>query len=352
MGLLTDEDYIHRISGGLRNFKRLSGRKYECSCPSCGDSAKDSRKARGSFYIKGGEWKYHCFNCGYSASIGYLIADLFPEHHSSYTRDTFRESGSSNRKRLPREDIASSMGFMSVTKNSFRDGVVLNALRSAVSLPSDHPVPQYLLGRRKLPTDVLEAFWYASEFKHWVNSMLPGKFSPEQLEMDEPRVVIPFFNKDGLIYAFQGRAIEDGVKPKYYTIKFADSNHKIYNAEQVDRSKPIKVTEGLINSLFLSNAVATNDANLIRAAEYFKPSETILVWDNEPRNEHIRERMTVAIGLGYRVVIWPNSLPEGADINDLVKDWGYTSEQLDDIILKNSFKGIKANVEYHRWINL
>src|SRR4051812_23242779 len=57
--------YIGILSTRLRNFKRKSGELYNFSCPLCGDSDRDKRKARGYIYVKQGKYRYHCHNgCG------------------------------------------------------------------------------------------------------------------------------------------------------------------------------------------------------------------------------------------------------------------------------------------------
>jgi len=55
----------------------------------------------------------------------------------------------------------------------------------------------------------------------------------------------------------------------------------------VDSTKKIYVTEGPIDSLFLANAVATADANLSNAGNYYDKENLVLVFDNEPRNNRI-----------------------------------------------------------------
>ena len=45
------EHAIINLSPKLRNFHQVSGSAYRCSCPVCGDSAKDHTKTRGNFYF-------------------------------------------------------------------------------------------------------------------------------------------------------------------------------------------------------------------------------------------------------------------------------------------------------------
>ena len=60
----TQLTYINRISSGLRNFRRNND-KWIFSCPLCGDSKKDRRKARGEIYEKDNIVWFYCHNqCG------------------------------------------------------------------------------------------------------------------------------------------------------------------------------------------------------------------------------------------------------------------------------------------------
>ncbi len=90
---------------------------------------------------------------------------------------------------------------------------------------------------------------------------MPNKFP--NLQGDHPRVVIPFFDRGGKFFAFQGRAFGKE-QPKYITIKFDESKQKIYGLDRLDLNKPVMITEGPIDSLFLDNAIALAgaDANL------------------------------------------------------------------------------------------
>lgn len=60
MEFLTNK-FMSQLSGRLRNFKQTSDRTYNFSCPFCGDSDKNKRKARG--YIYGDASSFHCHNC-------------------------------------------------------------------------------------------------------------------------------------------------------------------------------------------------------------------------------------------------------------------------------------------------
>ena len=78
----------------------------------------------------------------------------------------------------------------------------------------NHPVKQFVQ-KRKIPTNLHFELFFAQKFYKWVNSIVPNKF--QALTNDHPRLVIPFFDEDNKMFAFQGRAFGKE-NPKYITI--------------------------------------------------------------------------------------------------------------------------------------
>ena len=68
------------------------------------------------------------------------------------------------------------------------------------------------------------------------------------------RLIIPFYTKDNHIEYFQGRTLKN-LEPKYMNRCSAETH--LYNRDFIDKSKPVFVLEGPIDSLFIENAVAT-----------------------------------------------------------------------------------------------
>ena len=57
--------------------------------------------------------------------------------------------------------------------------------------------------------------FFVNKFYEWVNTIIPNKFP--SLENDHPRIVIPFFDENNKMFAFQGRSF-NSENPKYITI--------------------------------------------------------------------------------------------------------------------------------------
>ena len=175
------------------------------------------------------------------------------------------------------------------------------------------------------------------------------KIEKEGLKEDDPRLVIPFYNKDKCLVSFQGRALGES-KMRYITVKLDDDNHKIFGMDRIDLDDPEKdvyVTEGPIDSMFLDNAIATADSNLRSAAKHIDKSKLVLVFDNEPRNKDICRQMEECIEEHYKIVVWPEMIEE-KDINEMILN-GFSSDEIQDIISKNTFQNLRAKIEFINW---
>jgi len=123
---------------------------------------------------------------------------------------------------------------------------------------------------------------------------------------------------------------------------------QLYFAEDlINEEELIYVLEGPIDSMFLENAVATADSNLESITDVLDKSKVVLVFDNEPRNKEIVFKMEHAIDNHFNVVIWPEMIEE-KDINDMVLS-GFSPDEIQDIISKNTFVNLRAKMEFVSW---
>ena len=173
-----------------------------------------------------------------------------------------------------------------------------------------------------------------------VNKVKPGTF--KNTDKDYPRLIIPFYDESGKLFAFQGRAFGKE-QPKYITIKLDESKQKVYGLERVNFLQPIKVVEGPLDSLFLDNCLASAGADLKNVKKSLPEDQITYIYDNEPRNREIIKHMYSVIDKGYSLVIWPDDLKH-KDINDMIIS-GLTSEQITDIIHNNTFSGLAATAK-------
>ena len=163
------------------------------------------------------------------------------------------------------------------------------------------------------------------------------------MDGEHPRMVIPFRDSNGDIFAYQGRAFGKE-KPKYITIILDESVPKIFGLDRVDTSRDIFVVEGSLDSLFINNCIAVAQSDL-RVPQY--KTNSVLIPDNEPRNRQIVTQLERAIDDGYRVVVWPDYVRQ-KDINDMVLS-GMDAVEIMDIIHTNTVSGLSAKARLQEW---
>ena len=129
---------------------------------------------------------------------------------------------------------------------------------------------------------------------------------------------------------------------RYITIILDESKPKLYGLDSVNYDKPIFIVEGPFDSLFLDNSIAMagSDVN-IRSLGW---SNYIWVYDNEPRNRQIIDRISAAIDRGDKVVIFPDHIVE-KDINDMV----LAGHNVNSLVQSNTYSGLEAKLKLTKW---
>ena len=316
-----DTKYIGLVSSRLQKFKKVKNNLYNFRCPICGDSQKNKNKARGYFYSVKLNTNYKCHNCGSSLSFNNFLKEIDPTLYKEYTLEKFKEgfTGKNFVVDEPKFDF---------TKPSFR---------SKLDLPKASEVPlarEYLEERKLNP----EKFYFANKFKEWTNTQ---KQTFSTIGRDECRIIIPIYDVDSNLIGFQGRALQSSAN-KYITVMLVDDAPKIYGLDQVDFSKSIYIVEGPFDSTFVENAVAMCGSDIdIRK---FGWSDCVYVFDNEPRNREIVNRISKTINRGDKVIIWPTSI-EKKDINDMV----LAGLNVMDVLKSNTYSGLKAKIKFNNW---
>jgi hypothetical protein len=229
----------------------------------------------------------------------------------------------------------------------FRKSGPLKNLKKVSQLSPDHRVKR-LVDARKIPTPYHAKLFSCPNFKQFTNDLVPGKFDEDSLKRDETRLLIPFFDKDKRLHAYQGRAVYES-KLKYITIILDDSVPKVYGLDTVDFNKVVYVMEGPIDSMFIDNSIATAGGDLVSALGDLTASRSsmVIVYDNEPRSRETIKKLDKAIMQGYNVVIWPENL-EHKDINDMILS-GLTSEFIQFILKSNTYRDLAAKLALTRW---
>jgi hypothetical protein len=321
----------------LRNFAKKNDYLWNYSCPVCGDSKTNPRKARGYIYKFKQDLLVKCHKCGYSTNIGNLIKYLDSNLYDEYVVERYKTGATRYNDHKEIADVLPPTVELDLIDSTLDD------LSRIDRMLEDHPAVRYIADR-KIPKDKWHLLYFAPKFKTYVNT-ITAKFQEPILD-EQPRLVIPFFNTHGKVVAFQGRAFGKE-EPKYYTIKIDEDEEKIYGLERVDYSKRIYVVEGPIDSLFLPNSIAVSGASFDTPTIRKLLTNATIIMDNEPRSKDITRQLAKYIDKGYNVVMYPDTVKE-KDINDMILS-GKSPDQILHLINNNTFSGVEAKLKFTEW---
>jgi len=209
--------------------------------------------------------------------------------------------------------------------------------RKKLDLPraSEVPIAKEYLERRKLDPS---KFFFTNKFKQWTNT---HKKTFDNITRDESRIVIPLYDDKNNLTGFQGRSLVPN-SVKYITVMINEEAPKIYGLDKVKTEKPIYILEGPFDSTLVENSVAMCGSDLdIRT---FGWCDYIWVFDNEPRNREIVERISKTINRGDQVVIWPSNIEE-KDVNDMT----LSGHDVKSVLKSNTYSGLKAKIKFNNW---
>jgi hypothetical protein len=194
----------------------------------------------------------------------------------------------------------------------------------------------------------LSDLYLCKSFYKFTNSLVPNKFP--SLDGDHPRLLIPFRDEKGEIFAYQGRAFGDE-QPKYITIRLDNEHDKIFGLDKVVNDKDILVVEGPLDSLFLDNCIAVAGSDFSKplsvGGKLITNGQLTIVFDNEPRNLEICKQIKRTIQQGRKVVLWPATVIQ-KDINDMILS-GLVKEEIEEIIKMNTFSMAEAQLRFVEW---
>ena len=318
---LVDSKYIGLVSSRLQKFKRVKADLYNFRCPICGDSQKHKNKARGYFYQVKTNTNYKCHNCGASLSFNNFLKQIDTTLHKQYCLEKFRD-GHTGKNFVVDEP-----------KFDFNKPV----FKKQIDLPraSEVPIAKQYLEKRKLdPTK----FYFASKFKKWANTQ---KQTFDNLYKDDSRIVIPMYDTDLNLIGFQGRSLGPS-SVKYITVMINDDAPKIYGLDKVNETKPIYIIEGPFDSTLVENSVAMCGSDIdIRT---FGWSNYIWVYDNEPRNREIVQRISKSLDRGDKGIIWPNEIKQ-KDINDMI----LAGHNVMSVLECNTYSDLEGTLKLTNW---
>lgn len=335
-----EEKYLSLLSGRLRNFKRKSSNLYNFSCPFCGDSHTDKRKARGYVYREGMNSKFYCHNCNKTMKLKRFIKEIDESLYKEMLKEEFLENKTSK------------IEIKEEPPKKFESNIHLSKIKNMLELSTNHKAKKLLI-ERKIPKKHYAKFYYVDNFFAWVNEIIPNKFSKEALLHDESRLILPCFDKNGTFHALTARSFQKDSKAKYISIIFDETVPKIYGLDRLNQNTKFYVVEGAIDSLFIDNCIAVTGGDLASQLNTLPNIDKIrdnavLIFDNEPRNKDVISRMKKAMVQGYKVVIWPDNI-KYKDINEMIKN-DMIIEDIMNIIDENIYSDMfHFNIRIAKW---
>ena len=322
-----DVKYINLISPRLNLFSRKKADLYNFRCPYCGDSQKRRNKARGYLFKIKNDFVFKCHNCGMGRTLSNFLKDQDSFLHDQYVMEKFKEGKSGKGTTVPKP------------KFNFKEPKFVKhdtGLEKISDLNISHPARVYLEQRG---IKDLEYFYYCPKFKEWTNSQ---KKTFDTLRQDGPRIIIPFKDKQGNLFGYQGRSLAPTAKIRYITIMLDEEQPKIFGLDRINTDESIYIVEGPFDSTFIKNSVAMagSDADI----RSFNWSDHIWIFDNEPRNREIVARISKVIDRGDKVVIWPTTIKE-KDINDM----HLAGHDVQSLVDCNVYQGLEATLKFNTW---
>ena len=324
-----DIQFVTTISSNLSKFSQKKKGLYNFRCPYCGDSQKHKNKARGYLFEVKNDLVFKCHNCSVGRSFGVFLKENFPHVYDEYVMEKYKQ-GQTGKGRY----VASPK--VTFDKPSFKNTTKIK-LDTIDALNNSHPARGYLMGRG-IPEDAFKELYYCPKFKAWTNTL---KKTFEDTKHDDERIIIPFRDESGNLFGFQGRSLDPDAKMRYITIMLED-RPKIYGLDKIDKTKTVYILEGPLDSIFIENSVAMagSDADVSN----YGIVDCVWVFDNEPRNRQIVDKIERAAKKGDKVVIWPKTLLE-KDVNDMSN----AGHNVWNMIESNVYQGLEATLKLNDW---
>ena len=326
---IIEENSIKRISNSLEGLHRANGH-YNFRCPYCGDSAKSKLKRRGWLFQHEGKVFYKCFNCDKSTSYSTFLKDWFPEEYQRYiTECVFLD----NKDREVKQIDLSNRVY--ITEDEFKE------LRNVQ--PCENNLGDKYLTSRNITNK--DNFYFTENYGQLLRELNLQTYHTE-FEVNEPRLLIPHFNRKHQLAYIQMRCFNNkGIR--YRTYKIIEDEYKLWNLDKVNMNKLIYVTEGALDACFLQNSVAMSgsDAQLEKSILGSVKENLRIILDNEPRSPVILKKYLDLIKRGYHVFHWPNITYK--DINEcILAGYDITNDIYNE---DNYFFGMLGEFNFSSW---
>ena len=272
--------------------------KINFRCPICGDSKKSSTKKRGWWYMKSAS--FYCWNCSTSMSGIKFLELMSGTDYESIRReyvDLFLKSGLDN-------SLSSSIWMPN--QNEVEPSVfnLKPAFDQSMKKPLTDKAKEYLNSRKVLDAPFLKEPLYSIVSK----------------DGSEEYILIPW-KVNGIDAYYQ---VNDFLKLKSMKYMFPKGKKKlIYGLDNIDPNyKKIFVFEGVYDSLFVKNGIATGtksltDYQLKLLRERWPYHELVVAFDNDAPGFSSTMKM-IEKGKASKFFVWFDQATKQKDINEKI----------------------------------
>jgi hypothetical protein len=335
--LNLERKYINKISSQLPLFEKKRNDLWNSRCVLCGDSKKNPFKKRFFIYLHEGAYWVKCHNCSIAYPFKVFLKSFDNALYKEYILEELGNSGKPVKERFSANYIKES-----IKKKVKLRGFSYDYLLKFEDLNPEHPARVYV-ENRKIP---LDRVLFCDDFYRFINTLHVDHYKISYRNSHEPRLIIPFYRKDGLSTVFQARAFSKKETLRYITIKEHEQEIKLFGLDRIDETKPVYVLEGPIDSMMIENAISMSGIS-IKIPKYIK--DTIYVYDNQPRNYDVIKNMKKRLLAGDKVVIFPERIVY-KDLNDMIVKGNMSSEKILDIINDNVYIGNSGILRLNKWM--
>jgi len=331
------EKYLRIALGGFSPcLMKLNHFNFRCNV--CGDSKKSKSKTRGhlrrTLDRESGDyyWSYKCWNEGSCPCAGEGNAwsgANWLKHtnvalHDSYEKELFSALGYKTKKNELEE-------LREIQRRKYKKEKALEEKKNAeqekkdigffIPITSKQEKHQHLtrLGiaeceRRNIPAEIWKT-WFVAYNGTYKN-----------------RLVIPFYNKENKIFYYQCRSLLNQ-EPKYLN-RNKDKDKAIFNMHHIDRSKPVVVLEGVIDSLFVENSLALIGVSISEyISEFLKDLDDYYLLDNDEAGKNRSKKL---LQQRKNVFLWEKFRYKNCkDINEVIIK--YELEKITFDMIKDCF---------------
>ena len=219
---------------------------------------------------------YKCHNCDVGKTFGGLLKITDPLLHKQYILERYSEGVAA-----PRANKDPKFEFKTPEFGA-PDRLIDKLMDRVDTLDSTHIAVEYCT-QRQIPKEQWPRLYHIENIKDICQ--LNPKYK-DRIKSDESRLAIPFFDEKGILTAVTLRSY--GASPlRYILVKINEDSPTVFGLDCISKSKPVKIVEGPLDSLFLDNCIACAGTSFNKIETLNLPEDSIIVVDNQPKNKEV-----------------------------------------------------------------